>query len=67
MEKPIPGLAEQAAKEAMHGVIDQAGHKQNFLMCQEYYDFIEFLQNKLGFDEVYDLQEEFGGSFTRPE
>lgn len=41
--------------------------KANFIMCQEYYDFIEFLQNELGFDVVYDLQEKFGGSFTKPE
>lgn len=43
------------------------GKKENFFMAQEYYDFIEFLQNKVGFDQVYEWQEEFGGSFTKPE
>lgn len=58
---------EQINNQIKYGVHDQAGHKENFLMAQEYYDFIEFLQNKLGFDEVDDLQKEFGGSFVREE
>lgn len=49
------------------GRIDHAGEKANFLMCQEYYDFIEFLQDKLSFEEVNDLQKEFGGSFYNPD
>jgi len=42
-------------------------NKANFIMTQEYYDFIEFLQNDVGFDQVYEWQEKFGGSFTKPE
>jgi hypothetical protein len=59
------GLLEAAAKEATHGTIDLAGHKANFLMANEYQDFIEFLQNKLGFEQVEELQKEFGGSFCK--
>lgn len=49
-----------------YGTIDQAGHKENFLMANEYYDFIEFLQNEVGFEQVYEWQEKFEGSFTKP-
>ena len=59
-------MTEQIFKEASQGTLALDSQKENFLMCQEYYDFIEFLQNELGFDVVYDLQEKFGGSFTRP-
>lgn len=48
-----------AANEATHGTIDLAGHKANFLMANEYQDFIEFLQDKLGFEHVAELQKEF--------
>lgn len=40
--------------------------KRNFALAQEYYDFIEYLQNKFGKEAVYQWQEEFGGSFTKP-
>lgn len=60
-------MHENVFKEAQRGTIDLKNEKANFIMCQEYYDFIEYLQNKFSFDEVYEMQEEFGGSFTRPE
>jgi hypothetical protein len=46
--------------------INQSAHA-NFIMTQEYYDFIEFLQNELGFEEVNELQKKFGGAFYNPE
>jgi hypothetical protein len=52
-------LLNAAAKEATHGTIDLAGQKENFLMANEYQDFIEFLQEKLGFEYVKELQKEF--------
>lgn len=63
----MDAIAERAGKEAKFGRIDLAGEKANFLMCQEYYDFIEFLQNELGFEEVNDLQKKFEGSFYNPD
>lgn len=53
------GLFEAAANEAKYGTLDLAGHKSNFLMANEYQDFIEFLQEKLGFEHVAELQKEF--------
>ncbi len=53
------GLAEAAGKEAQFGTIDLADNKGNFLMANEYMDFIEFLQNELGYDEVKELQKKF--------
>lgn len=54
-------MSMQAAigEEAMRGTIDLAGHKANFEMAHEYQDFIEFLQNKLGYEYVKELQDEF--------
>lgn len=58
---------EAIAKELRHGVVPNAQEKDNFIMAQEYYDFIEFLQNELGFDEVNELQKKFEGSFYNPD
>jgi len=55
----MDATARALANEAQHGTIDLAGHKTNFLVAHEYADFIEFLQDKLGFDEVKSLQKEF--------
>ena len=33
--------------------------KANFIRSNEYFDFIEFLQNELGFEEVEELMEKF--------
>jgi len=56
-------MIEQVKKQIRLGEIDLHGQKENFIMANEYYDFIEFLQNKLVFEEVNELQKEFDGSF----
>jgi hypothetical protein len=52
-------MTEALFKHANHNSIDLAGHRENFLMANEYQDFIEFLQDKLGFEHVAELQKEF--------
>lgn len=47
--------------------VDKDTYQGHFLKSNEYYDFIEFLQNELGFDRVEELQQKFGGSFVREE
>lgn len=55
------------AKELQHGCMGNGDAKANFIMAHEYYDFIEFLQNELGFEEVNELQKKFEGSFYNPD
>lgn len=63
----MSAFEEAIAKELQRGCIGNGDAKANFILAHEYYDWIEFLQNELGFEEVNELQKKFDGSFYNPE
>lgn len=54
--------AAQSKKGSIYDVFYKSQLEQervNFIRSNEYFDFIEFLQNELGFEEVEELQRKF--------